>query len=118
MRVTALGAYKMKGTSRKTGAAYEMAKLVIRSTQETAVTSVMQRIGFGYGTNELDLDPQCIDKFNLSYPPEGLELDLEIGNVVQFGRLQSLIVGCYPVAKVSSERVVPVSSSKQPARAA
>ena len=94
MRVTAIGAYKMKGVAKKSGANYEMAKLVVRAAQETVANPNMTRVGYGYGVNELDVDPQVIDKFNLPYPPEGLQLDLEIGNVVQFGRLQSIIIGC------------------------
>lgn len=99
MRVTALGAYSMKGIAKKSGAAYEMARLVIRAPQETTATATMQRVGFGYGTNELELDPQALQKFNMPYGPEGVELDLEIGNVVQYGRLQSIIVGCKRVDK-------------------
>lgn len=102
MRVTALGAYTMKGIAKKSGAPYEMGKLVIRSQQETMANANMQRIGFGFGTNELDLDPSAIQKFNLSYPPEGIELDLEVGSVVQYGRLQAIIVGCAVVDRPKS----------------
>ncbi|MFT3847866.1 MAG: hypothetical protein QM739_04070 [Propionivibrio sp.] len=94
MRVTVLGAYSMKGIAKKSGAPYEMAKLVIRAPQETMANANMQRIGFGYGVNELDLDPAAIQKFNLPYPPEGIELDLEVGSIVQYGRLQAIVVGC------------------------
>lgn len=94
MRVTALGAYTMKGIAKKSGAPYEMGKLVIRAPQETMANANMQRIGFGFGVNELDIDPAVIQQFNLPYPPEGIELDLDVGSHVQYGRLQAIIVGC------------------------
>lgn len=99
MRVTALGAYSMKGISKKSGAPYEMARLVIRAPQETVAAANMQKVGFGFGVNELDVDPQAIQKFNLPYTPEGVELDLEVGNIVEYGKLKSIIVGCTVVEK-------------------
>lgn len=94
MRVTALGAYFMKGTSKKSGAAYDMAKLVIRAPIEMVATATMQKGGYGFQTNELDLEPEAIKHFNFNFPLEGVELDLEVGAVVQYGRLQSIITGC------------------------
>lgn len=94
MRVTALGAYMMKGTSKKTGSAYDMAKLIIRVPVESVATANMQRAGYGYTVNELDLDPQSLSKFAMNFPPEGIELDLVVGSEIRFGRLQSIITGC------------------------
>lgn len=94
MRVTALGAYFMKGTAKKSGAAYNMAKLVIRTPIEVVATAAMQKGGYGFQTTELDMEPEAVAKFNFNFPPEGIELDLEVGSVVQYGRLQAIITGC------------------------
>lgn len=105
MRVTAHGCYFMKGTG-KTGNAYDMAKLICRARIENVATVKMQKGGYGYEFNELDVDPGAVSKFNFDFPPEGLELDLEVDSVVRFGRLQSMIVGCkkvVPVAAISSK---------------
>lgn len=102
MRVTALGAYRMKGTAKKSGAAYDMAKLVIRVPIENMATAAMQRMGYGFTVNELDMEAEALGKFNFTFPPEGLELDLEIGNIVRFGKLQSIIVGCKKVQPLKS----------------
>lgn len=94
MRVTAFGAYFMKGTSKKSGAAYDMAKLVIRQPIEMVSTATMQKGGYGYQTTELDVEPEALKQFNFNFPPEGIELDLIVGAKVQYGRLQSIITGC------------------------
>lgn len=94
MRVTALGAYFMKGTAKKSGAAYDMAKLVIRTPIEIVATPTMQKGGYGFQTTELDMEPGAVKDFNFNFPPEGIELDLIVGAKVQFGRLTSIITGC------------------------
>jgi hypothetical protein len=94
MRVTALGAYRMKGTSKKSGAVYDMAKLVIRVPIETMATATMQRMGYGYTVNELDMEVEAVAQFNFSFPPEGIEMDLVVGSALQYGRLTSIITGC------------------------
>lgn len=102
MRVTAIGAYFMKGTAQKTGKAYDMAKLVIRTPIEIVANQNMQRGGYGYSVTELDMEPEALKKFAFDYPPEGLELDLEIGSQVQFGRLQAIITGCKKAEKLKA----------------
>lgn len=102
MRVTALGAYFMKGTSKKSGAAYDMAKLVIRQPIEIVASPTMQKGGYGFQTTELDMEPEAMSKFNFNFPPEGVELDLEVGSVVQYGRLQAIITGCKKVQPLKS----------------
>lgn len=102
MRVTALGAYFMKGTAKASGKAYDMAKLVIRTPIEIVASPTMQRGGYGNTTTELDVEPEALKKFAFDYPPEGLELDLEIGSQVQFGRLQAIIVGCKRVSPLKA----------------
>lgn len=102
MRVTALGAYFMKGTAQKTGKAYDMAKLVIRTPIEIVANPNMKRGGYGNTCTELDMEPEALKKFAFDYPPEGIELDLEIGSQVQFGRLQAIIVGCKKAEKLKA----------------
>lgn len=101
MRVTALGAYRMKGIGSKSGAPYDLAKLVIRVPIEQTTTKTMQRAGYGATVNELDMLPDAINKFNFDYPPEGLVLDLEVDNIVEFGRMKAVIVGAKKVAPVA-----------------
>lgn len=104
MRVRAIGAYFMKGTSKKSGQPYDMAKLVILAPVDMSASPTMQTGGYGYKANELDMVPEAISKFGFTFPHEGLELDLEIDSIVRFGRLQSVIVG--------AKKVVPVQSVK------
>lgn len=97
MRVTAFGAYRMKGTSKKSGAPYDMAKLVIRAPIENINNPNMQRSGYGFTVSELDMLPDAITKFGFNFPPEGLVLDLEVDSIVQYGRLTAVIVGAKQV---------------------
>lgn len=92
MRVRAIGCYGMRGTG-KTGNAYDMAKLVILAPVEIVNTPKMQKSGYGYQTNELDLEPSALSKLNFNFPPEGIELDLVVGAEVRYGKLQSIITG-------------------------
>jgi hypothetical protein len=68
MRVIALGAYRMSGVSKKSGAPYEMAKLITRAPLDTFSSSTMSRVGYGFSVNELDIELVSFSKFNLSYP--------------------------------------------------
>lgn len=102
MRVQCLGAYFMKGTANKSGQPYDMAKVVIRTPIETVVSQKMQKGGYGYSTNELDLEPGALKHFNMAFPPEGIELDLEVGAEVRYGRLQSIVIGCKRVPAVKA----------------
>lgn len=104
MRVTALGAYRMKGIAKKSGAPYDMAKLVIRVPIDTAATQTMQRAGYGFTVNELDMLPDAIGRFGFSFPPEGLELDLEVDNIVEYGRMKAVIVGAKKVQETAPAR--------------
>ncbi|WP_301103119.1 hypothetical protein [Propionivibrio sp.] len=99
MRVKALGAYRMTGIAKASGKAYDMGKLVIEVPVENMATPKMTRVGYGSTTNELDVAPESVAKFNFHYP---LELDLEVDQVIQFGSLQAIIVGARPVAVVKA----------------
>ncbi len=99
MRVKALGAYRMTGIAKTSGKSYDMGKLVIEVPVENMATPKMTRVGFGSTTNELDVLPESISKFNFRFP---LELDLEVDQVLQFGRLQAVIVGAKQVAAVKA----------------
>lgn len=97
MRVRARGAYTMKGTSSKTGNAYDMYNLVIEVPQETVGRPKMTRVGIGLDQKELEMEPECfaeIQAMGLHWP---LELDLEVGHRVGFSGLQSVIRKVHPV---------------------
>jgi hypothetical protein len=102
MRVTAFGAYRMKGKSAKTGNDYDMAKLVIRAPVENVVKPNMQMMGYGFVTKELDLEVEALSKFNFNFPPEGIEIDLIVGSTIEFGRLKAIITGCTKVPAIKA----------------
>jgi len=102
MRVVAYGAYRMKGKSAKSGNDYDMAKLVIRAPVENVQKANMQMMGYGSVTKELDMEIDALQKFNFDFPREGLELDLEIGSTIEFGRLKAIIVGCKKVPAIKA----------------
>jgi hypothetical protein len=89
MRVTAKGAYRMTGIAKASGKPYDMGKLVIEVPIENMATPNMTRVGYGTTTNELDVAPDCVAKFNFQYP---CTLDLVVDQQIQFGKLQAIIV--------------------------
>lgn len=91
MRVHALGVYRMTGTSKKSGNAYDMAKLVIQVPVEVVAMQSMKRVGYGYGAKELDLDVDCLAKFGAFQFP--CDLDLEIGSRVSSFGLEAIVTG-------------------------
>lgn len=99
MRVKALGAYRMTGTAKTSGKPYDMGKLVIVVPVENMATPQMTRVGYGDTVNELDVMPECVAKFNFHFP---CELDLEIDQQLQFGRLQAIITGAKKVEPVKA----------------
>lgn len=99
MRVKALGCYRMTGVAKASGKPYDMGKLVIVVPVENMATPNMTRVGYGATVNELDVMPDSVAKFNFQYP---CELDLEMDNVLQFGRLRAVIVGAKKVEAVKA----------------
>jgi hypothetical protein len=100
MRVHALGVYRMNGTSKKSGNAYDMAKLVIQVPVEIVATQTMKRVGHGYGAKELDLEPEALAKFGqFSYP---CDLDLEIGSRVSAFGLEAVVIGAKVAVKAAA----------------
>ena len=100
MRVKAFGAYRMTGVAKTSGKPYDLGKLVILVPVENMATPSMTRVGYGSTVNELDVHPEAIAKFNFHFP---CELDLEVDQQLQFGRLQAIIVG--------GKRVEPVKAA-------
>lgn len=92
-----MGAYRMTGVAKTSGKPYDMGKLVIEVPVENVAQPNMTRVGYGLTTNELDVAPECVAKFNFHYP---LQLDLEVDQQLQFGRLQAVIVGAKEVKAV------------------
>jgi len=99
MRVKALGAYRMTGTAKTSGKPYDMGKLVILVPFENVATPTMTRVGYGATVNELDVLPEAVTKLNFHFP---CELDLEIDQQWQFGRLQAVIVGAKRVEPIKA----------------
>jgi len=99
MRVHALGVYQMTGISKKSGQPYNMAKLVIQVPVEIVANASMKRLGFGYGSKELDLEPEALQKFSQFQFPLDLDLDVEVGSRVSSFGLEAIITGATkPVA--------------------
>ena len=99
MRVKALGAYRMTGVAKASGKPYDMGKLIISVPVENMAQPNMTRVGYGTTTNELDVEPEAIVNFNFQYP---CELDLEVGQQIQFGRLQAIITGAKVAEKLKA----------------
>lgn len=91
MRVHALGVYQMTGISKKSGNPYNMAKLVIQVPVEVMANATMKRVGYGYGSKELDLEPEALVKFSQFQFP--CDLDLEVGSRVSSFGLEAIITG-------------------------
>lgn len=99
MRVLALGAYRMAGTAKTSGKAYDMGKLIIQQPIEIMANNTMQRTGYGYQATELDAEPEAIAQMNFKFP---CELDLEVGQKIAFGRLQAIVIGAKVVTPIKS----------------
>ena len=99
MRVYAIGAYRMAGTGKTSNKPYDMGKLIIRQPVENVATQTMTRTGYGFQTAELDVEPAVVAALNFTYP---LELDVEVGSTVAYGKLQAIITGAKKVEPVSS----------------
>lgn len=100
MRVHALGVYRMNGTSKKSGNAYDMAKLVIQVPVEVVANQNMKRIGYGYDSKELDLEAESINKFaQFQFP---CDLDLEIGSRVSAFGLEAIVTGAKAALKAAA----------------
>lgn len=100
MRVHALGVYRMTGTSQKSGNAYDMGKLVIQVPVEVVATKNMKRVGYGYGSKELDLEVESLQKFSQFQFP--CDLDLEIGSRVSSFGLEAIVTGAKAALKAAA----------------
>lgn len=97
MRVTVRGAYTMSGTSKKSGNQYAMCYLVIETKQESVANANMQRIGFGFDSKELEMEPSAFERLTKSGAVAPFLADIEVGAKVGFRGLESVIVGVNPV---------------------
>lgn len=91
MQVTARGAYRMKGTSKTSGNAYDMFNLVIEKPQENVSRPNMQRDGMGLDQQDLELTPECFQKLKVAGLPWPCRLELVVGSRVGFRGLESVI---------------------------
>lgn len=60
MRVMVFGAMHMTGKSRKTGAAYDMARLYVASDIRPASKEDYVRVGCGFEAAEVDCEPEVV----------------------------------------------------------
>lgn len=63
MKVTFVGATRRKGTSSKTGNAYDMCMFFYAVRVESVNKPSMQYYGHGYETKEMELNPDALDQF-------------------------------------------------------
>lgn len=106
MRVQVRGAYRMSGTAKKSGNAYDMIRLVIEKPQETTATATMKRVGCGKDQQEFEMTEGAFTKLmELGLTPGQFPIpcDLVIGSKIGFRGLESIIeeVKPVPVAKAA-----------------
>lgn len=106
MRVQVRGAYRMSGTAKKSGSAYDMVRLVIEKPQETTATATMKRIGIGKDQQEFEMSEAAFKQLqDLGLTPGQFPIacDLVIGHKMGFRGLESIIeeVRPVPVAKAA-----------------
>lgn len=97
MRVTVRGAYTMEGTSKTSGNPFSMCMLVIETQQETVANTKMKRIGFGYDTKDLDMEPEAFVRLTRSGAVCPFQADLVVGSRVGFRGLEAVITEVKPV---------------------
>jgi hypothetical protein len=92
MKVTVLGAYHASGTAKKTGAEYDMSRLIVVKPVEEIANSNRILRGVGFETMEMELDPTVIDGMRgMSFPQK---CELEIGHKTDSYRgLQAYVIG-------------------------
>lgn len=98
MRVTVRGAYTMKGTSKKSGNAYDMCYLVIETKQESVANANMTRVGLGYDSKELEMETGAFERLSRAGVTFPVQADLVVGAKVGFRGLESIITEVNPVA--------------------
>lgn len=64
MQVNAIGVVGMKGTSKTTGKEYDFAQLNVLVPVEVVATEKMQKIGYGYEVQQVDIEPSMVSKLN------------------------------------------------------
>jgi hypothetical protein len=98
-RTTVLGTLILEGNSKKSGKDYSFAKLFVMYPQTGAGVQ-------GYMSTELSCDAMVARKIDGHQFP--LEADIEVANVMSFGKLQQQIMSISPIG---------IPMSKQAAKA-
>lgn len=106
MRVQVRGAYRMSGTAKKSGSAYDMIRLVVEKPQETTASATMKRIGIGKDQQEFEMTEAAfrgLESLGLTAGSFPIACDLVIGHKMGFRGLESIIeeVKPVPVAKAA-----------------
>lgn len=91
MRVMVRGAYRMKGTAKKSGAAYDMCRLVIEVPQETVATQTMNRVGLGMDQKELEMTEAAFARLQSSGMAFPFPADLVVGSKLGFRGIEAII---------------------------
>ena len=91
MKMLVAGVKRIKGTSQKTGNAYDMPKVVGLVLVENVKNANMTISGYGYDASEVALDPECLESFSQCKFP--CYLDLETDVVPRFGNFETVVVG-------------------------
>jgi hypothetical protein len=77
MKVMVVSAQRARGTSAKNGNDYDICNLMVATPVENVSRPTRQVIGYGYQTQEIQLDPLCLGQFSKSVYPCVMDLIIE-----------------------------------------
>lgn len=95
MKLNVIGVKRIKGTSTKTGNAFDMCRLfaLVPITPQGGKTLIQ---GHGFELAEMELDPNSLPNFSrLSFP---VELELSTDTRPFMGKLETVVTGFVPAA--------------------
>jgi hypothetical protein len=77
MKVMVVSAQRARGTSAKTQNEYDICNLIVATPVENMSRPNRQVTGYGYQTQEIQLDPLCLGQFSKASYPCVMDLIIE-----------------------------------------
>ena len=97
MQLNVLGVKRVFGVSAKTGADYDMHRLLAVTPIDNRTSPKYSVQGYGYELSEIELHPQALESFRDVKFPAVLELQTDV--MPSMGELKTVVVGFKPIAK-------------------
>ncbi|WP_283149411.1 hypothetical protein [Silvimonas soli] len=105
MRVLLCGVVNRKGVAKASGKAYDMTQVLALTPVVEKSSQTMDISGVGFECNELDGVQGLValaKSYNLDFSRGPIHVDLQVTQIIEFGKMKTVIQGFTPVQRATA----------------